>query len=182
MIKINLVSKKSRSYKSRDWTKTIILLIFGSFGIYFLGVTLYVIITMSSISTKISKVKAESAAISAEMLRNNDKLSRFVLTKLILTKITEINKQKFHYKDYLDQISLLLPAGSTLTSVGFATKGWIDVSIVSDDIVSFESLEKSLLNKNTWDGIKYFSGAYIDGVTNNRSGAYSSRLHLELKK
>lgn len=182
MIKINLVSKKSRSYKSRDWTKTIALLIFGVFGIYFLGVTLYVVITMSSVSTKISKAKAESEAISAEMLRNNDKLSRFILTKLILTKITEINKQKFHYKDYLDQLSLLLPAGSTLTSVGFATKGWIDVSVVSDDIASFESLEKTLLNKDTWTESKYFSSAYVDGVTKDKLGVYSSRLHFELKK
>lgn len=182
MIKINLVSKKSRAYKGKNWTKTIAVGIFGLFCLYFLGVTFYVVISMSLIAAQISKVNAESEAVSGLMLANNDKLSRFVLTKLILTKIGEINKQRFRYKDYLDQVSILLPGGSVLSSVGFATRGWITVSISSENVSAFGVLEKSLLNKNSWTGNKYFSGAYIEDITKEKTGFYTTRLQLELRK
>jgi hypothetical protein len=181
MIKVNLISKKSRAYKGRNWTKTIAYLVFGAFCLYFAGVSLYVVISMNVIKGKIAKVNNESVAISTMMLANNDKLSRFVLTKLILTKITLIEKDRFHYKDYLDQISLLLPNGSVLTNVGFETKGWISVTVSSAEINSFGLLEGSLLNKTSWSDSKYFSGAYIEGVIRDKSGSYSTRLRLELK-
>lgn len=181
MIKVNLINKKSRAYKGRGWTRTIALLLFGLFGLYFIGVTAYVVISFSVIKGKITKVDNESVAISTLMLKNNDKLNRFVLTKLILTKISEIDKERFHYKDYLDQVSLLLPEGSLLTSVGFVPKGWISISINSLDMNAFGLLEKSLMNKDTWSGNKYFSGAYIENVTKGKSGTYSTRLQLELK-
>jgi hypothetical protein len=182
MIKVNLISKKSRAYKGKNWTKTITLLIFGLFTLYFIGVTLYVFISMAVISGKISKINKDSEAISSIMLGNNEKLGRFVLTKLILTKIAEINKDRFHYKDYLDQVTLFLPSGTILTSVDFTLKGWISVSAISSNINSFGLLEKTLLNKDTWSGSKFFSGAYIESVSRDKSGAYSTRLQLEIKK
>ena len=160
----------------------VILLLFGLFGLYFIGITAYVMISMYVIKGEIAKVNSESVAISEVMLKNNDKLSRFVLTKIILTKINEIDKERFHYKDYLDQVSLLLPDGSSLASAGFASKGWISVSVNSSDVNVLGLLEKSLLNKDTWDGNTYFSGAYIESVTKEKSGSYSIRLQLELKK
>jgi len=181
MIKVNLISKKSRAYKGRDWTRVIALLLFGSFGLYFVGVTLYVVISMSVIKGKITKVNDDSMAISGAMLQNNDKLSRFVLTKLILTKISEIDKERFHYKDYLDQISFLLPNGSVLSSVGFTTKGWVSVSVNSLDVNAFGLLEKALINKDVWSGNKYFSAAYIESVVKEKSGIYSTSLQFELK-
>jgi len=181
MIKVNLISKKSRAHKGRDWTRTIGFLLFGSFGLYFIGVTAYVVISMSVIKGKITEVNDESVAISGVMLGNNEKLSHFILTKLILTKISEIDKERFHYKDYLDQVSLLLPNGSALSSVGFTTKGWISVSVNSLDLNAFSLLEKSLVNKDTWSGNKYFSGAYIESVVKEKSGIYSTGLQFELK-
>lgn len=181
MIKINLIGKKNQSYKTQNWTKIIVLLLFGLFGLYFFSVTVYVVISMSIIKRNIAKINSESVAISRVMLENNEKLSRFVLTKLILTKISQINKDKFHYKDYLDQVSLLLPNGSVLTSVGFVSKGWISISVNSFDLKSFGLLEKSLMNSNTWENNKYFSSAYIENVSRGQSGGYSTRLQLELK-
>ena len=86
------------------------------------------------------------------------------------------------YKEYLDQVSLLLPSGTQLTSVIFATKGWISLSVSSSDFVSFDALEKSIMNNNIWKNNKYFSGAYIENVTKEKSGQYSTKLQLELKK
>lgn len=182
MMQVNLISKKRRAYKSRNWTKFIILFLFGSFGLYFITVSLYVTISLVALKRSIAKVNDESVAVSAVMLKNNDKLSRFVLTKLILSKIFEIDRGRFHYKDYLDRISLLLPAGSSLSSVGFASKGWISVSVFSPNINSFKFLEESLLKKDIWSDNEYFSGAYIEDVTKENSGAYVTRLQLELKK
>lgn len=181
MIKVNLISRKTRASRGRNWTRVSIFLLFGFFGTYFVGVTLYVIISMFVIKGQTAKVNAEAETISNTMLANSDKLSRFVLTKLILAEMETINKDRFHYKDYLDQVSLLLPTGSSLTSVVFATKGWIAVTVNSQDIFSFGLLESSLSNKNNWLTNKYFSGAYIEQVTREKNGSYSTQLQLELK-
>lgn len=181
MIKVNLISKKNHAYKGKSRTKTIALLLFGLFGLYFVGVTAYVVVSMFVIKGQIKKVNSESVAISALLLKNNDKLTRFVLTKLILTKIQEIDKGRFHYKDYLDKVSLLLPEGSLLSSVNFASKGWVSITVRSLDLNSFSLLEKSLTNKDIWFGNKYFSGAYIENVTKEKTGTYSTHLQLELK-
>jgi len=181
MIKINLIGKKFQSYKAQNWTKVIVLVLFGLFGLYFIVETAYVVISMSIIKRNLVTVNNESVAISKVMLENNEKLSRFVLTKLTLAKISEVNKNKFHYKDYLDQVSLLLPDGSILTSVGFVSKGWVSISVNSFDLKSFGLLEKSLMNSNTWEGNKYFSSAYIENVSRGESGDYFTRLQLELR-
>jgi len=181
MIKVNLISRKRKSYTGKNWTKIGMLSLFGLFLTYFIGVTLYVIISMSLFCKKINDVENESISISNAMLKNNEKLSRFVLTKLILNEIQNINKTRFQYKDYLDQISVLLPAKSFLTSIDFKIKGWISMSINANDIYTFQSLEKVLLNKETWNNSKYFSGAYIEGVSKEKNGSYTTRLQLELK-
>lgn len=182
MIKVNLISKRSRAYRGRNWTRIIVLSLFGLMGTYFIGATLYVVISMYVTNANIKKTNNESTAISDVMLSNNEKLGRFVLTKLILTKIEDIEKERFHYKDYLDQVSLLIPSGSLLTTVGFTTKGWISLGVKSNNINDFGQLEKIFVNKSTWDGNKYFSSAYVEGVTKEKSGAYDSRLQLELAK
>lgn len=181
MIKVNLISKKSHAYKGRNWTKIISYILFGSLSLYFISATLYVVISIGIINKKIADTKKASTAISEVMLANNDQLSRFVLSKLILSKIESINAGKFPYKDYLDQVSTMLPAGSLLSSVDFSTRGWIAVSVNSTDIGAFKLLEKSLINKDVWVDNKFFSGAYIENVIKEKSGSYSTRLQLELK-
>lgn len=182
MITVNLISRKSRAYKGRNWTKLIAYGLFGSLGLYFIAVTLYVVISMFVINQEITDTSKQTTAISDVMLANSDQLSRFVLTKFILTKIQSINAGKFHYKDYLDQVSSLLPDGSVLSSIDFSVPGWIALSVNSTDINAFSQLEKSLTNMADWSGSKYFSGAYIESVTKASNGNYSTRLQLELKK
>jgi hypothetical protein len=181
MIKVNLISKKRRAYSGKNWTKIISFSLFGAFGLYFIGVCLYVVISMTVLKSQIAKVDKESVSISTSMLQNNEKLSRYVLTKLILTQIQSVNKTRFHYKDYLDQITALMPSSSTLISVDFKIKGWISLSISSTNVFSQQSLEKVLLDANTWKGSKYFSGAYIEGVLREKNGGYTTQLQLELK-
>jgi hypothetical protein len=176
MIKINLISKKRRTYKEKNWTRISTLVVFGLFGLYFLIDTLYVVISMYTIGGRITKVNNESKAISSVMLANNEKLNRFVLTKLILTKISELNNSRFPYKEYLDNISLILPNGSSIGTVDFMVRGWIAVTVRSSNVNVFGLLEKSLLDKNTWQNNKYFSGAYIESVAKDKSGSYSTRL------
>lgn len=181
MIKVNLISKKRRAYSGRNWTKIITYSLFGLFTAYFLGATLYVSISMISLNNKVSKVEKESVEISNTMMKNNEKLSRFVLTKLILSNIESINKTKFHYKDYLDQISLLLPPDAVLVGIDFKVKNWISVSVSSSNVFSFQAMEKTLLDKNTWKDSKFFSGAYLEGVSKEKNGSYTTKLQLELK-
>lgn len=182
MLKINLISKRRRSYSGKNWTKIVSFSLFGLFSLYFVGVSLYVVISMLVLNSKIDKIDKESVDISSSMLNNSEKLSRFVLTKLILTEIENVNKTRFHYKDYLDQISLLLPRNITLTRIDFKFKGWISLSISADDIFYFQSLENVLLNQNTWKDSAFFSGAYIEGISKDKNGSYTTNLQLELKE
>lgn len=181
MIKVNLISKKSRAYSGKNWTKIVSFSSFGLFSLYFIGVTLYVLISLFLTSNKIKKIDVESQEISSVMLKNNERLSRFVLTKLILTEIQNINKNKFNYKEYLDQITLLLPSNTKLNGIDFKVKGWLSLSINATDVISFQALEKVLLNKNTWKDSKLFSGAYIESVSKDKSGSYNTKLQIELK-
>lgn len=182
MIKVNLISKKRRLSDGKNWTKILTYSLFGLFLTYFVGVTLYITISIYVFNNKIKKADNESLSISKEMLSNNNKLSSFVLTKLILSEIENINITRFRYKDYLDQISMILPQNNVLMSVDFKTKGWVSISVTSSDVFSFQSLEKVLLNKDIWSNSKFFSGAYIEGVSKNIDNLYNTRLHFELKK
>lgn len=182
MIKVNLISKRRRAHSGRNWTRIVTYSLFGLFTVYFIGVTLYVSISIVSLNRKVSMVEKESVAISGTMLKNNEKLSRFVLTKLILSQIEGVNKTKFHYKDYLDQISLLLPSESVLVGIDFKIKNWISLSINSGNVLSYGVLERTLLDKNTWRDSLYFSGAYIEGVSKEKNGSYTTKLQLELKE
>jgi hypothetical protein len=181
MIKVNLISKKRRAYSGRNWTKIISYSLFGLLSVYFLSVTLYIVISTIVLNNKVANIDKESASISSSMLSNNEKLSRFVLTKLILSEYESINKNKFRYKDYLDQVSLLLPPTASLVGIDFKKQGWISLTISTNDVFGMQSLEDVLLDTKTWKDNKYFSGAYIEGVTKDKSGLYSTRLQIELK-
>lgn len=181
MIKVNLISKRRKAYAGRNWTKIVSFVVFGLFSAYFVGATLYVIISVMVLNNKIKDVDKQSVSISTAMLSNNDKLSRFVLTKLILGQIESINKTRFHYKDYLDQVSSFLPQNTVISGVDFKVKGWLSLSITADNVFSFQSLETVLDNKDTWLNNKYFSSAYIEGVSKEKNGSYVMNLQLELK-
>lgn len=181
MIKVNLISKKRRAYVGKNWTKIVTYSLFGLLILYFLGATLYVVISSMTLKNKLTSIEKESLSISSAMLSNNEKLSRFVLTKMILSEYEKINKNKFRYKDYLDQITLLLPSGANLTGIDFKKQGWVSLTISTNDIFAMKSLESVLLSEKTWKDSKYFSGAYIEDLSKDGSGAYSTRLQIELK-
>lgn len=181
MIKVNLISKKRKAYAGRDWTKIVTFSLFGLFSAYFVGATLYVVISTVVFNNKIKDMDSESAAISSAMLSNNEKLSRFALSKLILTEYEKISKTKFRYKDYLDQVSLLLPQSSSLAGIDFKNKGWVSLVIKSDNVFSLQALERMIMNTDTWANSTYFSGAYIEGVNKDKNGSYNTSLQLELK-
>jgi hypothetical protein len=155
--------------------------LFGLFSAYFVGATLFVVISMFVLNNKIKNIDSESAAISSAMLSNNEKLSRFALSKLILTEYERLTKTKFRYKDYLDQISLLLPANASLVGIDFKNKGWISLVIKTDDVFSLQTLEGVIMRDDTWANSTFFKGAYIEGVNRDKSGSYNTSLQLELK-
>ena len=182
MIKVDLISKRRKASKGKNWTKLIgyALLILCSAG--FVGATLYVIISMAVLNNQISRADTESKKISAEMLKNSDKINRFVMTKLILTEIQDVNKDRFRYKDYLDEAQKIFPSSVSITAVDFAVKGWLSISVSCPDYFAFRAVENVLLNRETWANNSYFTNAYIDSINRDKAGLYSYRLKFELKK
>lgn len=182
MIKVDLISKRRKESKGKNWTKLIgyALLILCSVG--FVGATLYVIISMAVLNNQINNVETESKKISSDMLKNSEKINRFVLTKLVLTEIQDINKDRFRYKNYLDEAQRMLPSSVSLTAVDFAVKGWLSISVSCPDYFSFREVESVLLNRETWANNPYFANAYIDSINRDKAGTYVYRLKFELKK
>lgn len=181
-MKIDLTSKRRRISKGKNWTRLIAYIVFGLISAAFLGITLYVLISISVLNGKINKVDAESKRVSSEMLKNSENVNRFVLSKLILTEIQAVNKDRFRYKDYLDEVQRIIPQAATLAGVDFSTKGWLSVSVNAPNYFTFTSVESILFNKETWSTNKYFSNAFIESVNRDKSGSYTYRLKFELKK
>jgi hypothetical protein len=181
MIKVNLIGKKRRTAKKGNWLFILTALLFGGFVIYFLSVTVYVVFSLYSLNSQITSTDREAETISREILGNDALLKRYVLSKFILGRIETINRDKFHYKDYLDQIAGLLPEGLTLRNVDFSNKGWVAVSVSAPNAPSL-ALFENIINDSDLLSRSVFSSVYTESVAKDRTGAYSIKLQFELRK
>jgi len=182
MITVNLIGRKRKQVKGKNWSLIASFSLFGALVLYFIGSTLYVVISFAIVNNKLADTKREIETVSAQILKDNDSLNKYVLAKFILQKITVENKSKFKYKTYLDQIASSLPAGSDIKSVDFTVKGWVKSTVAVSDINAFKRFEDSVGNSTFWKGSQYFSTVIVENISKDTKGLYSVKLHFELKK
>jgi len=115
------------------------------------------------------------------MLKNNAELNRFVLSKFVIGKIQNLNNNRFRYKDYLDEISGLMPAGTLLKNVDFSKAGWVAVLVSAKDLQTLRLLEISMNDKDSMN-TNLFSSVYTENVTRDSLGGYGMKLQFEAKK
>lgn len=154
--------------------------IFGIFVLYFLGSTIYVVTRLYSLSRQIKAVDSEAVAISKVITSNKEALNKFVLSKFILDRMAILKRDRFRYKDYLDQIAKFMPLGAVLTNVDFGTKGWVGVSVSLPNTNVLKEFENNFSAKDRLAQSE-FASVFSEAVVSDKTGAYTAKLHFELK-
>ena len=182
MISVNLINQKKIKGKKRNVLYLVSLAVFGLFSLYFVGMTIYAIVGLLSTNYQISKVGAESVVISGGILKDNTRLSEYVLAKAITDKLKELDASKFDYKGYLDKLNTKLPSGTSLSNVDFSVKNLMQASVVSSNVETFSLFEKSFMDGITTDTGFGFSASLFDSVSREANGDYRTKLLLGIRK
>lgn len=180
MISLNLISSKKKITKKRNIFSIVVYVLFGVFTTYFVFNAVFVAINLYTTSSKLNTIKKESANLSTQILKDNEKLNNFVLSKFILTEINKLKSSKFQYKSYLDQIVTLLPTGNELRSVSFEKKGEVEVSVVSINDQSFKFFESNMRDVDLTD--TDFSSIVSKSVKRSLTGDYRTDLIFIIKQ
>lgn len=177
---INLISKKKRATKNKDYFKIILYVLFGIFTTYFVSQVVYVTVNLIVSGQRLNKVRKESAELSSQILKDNEKLNNYVLSKFILTEINLLRMNKFDYKDYLDQIVAIMPAGNEVKSVGFEKVGFVQVAVESANDTSFRALENNIRSYNMSN--TSFDSILANSISRASNGTYRSDFIFRIKQ
>jgi hypothetical protein len=181
MVKINLIGKKRRESKSKNWILISILVPFVVFVLYFLTISIYVVAKLYLVKAEMARVNREAETISKAMTANDENLKKFILSKFILGKIEALNKEKFPYRDYLNQLVGFMPAGVVLNNVDFSDKSWISVSASIPGVNPLKTLEE-LLSSVDKGSSSAFGDIFSEGISRDTSGLYNAKLQFGIKK
>ncbi len=180
MVKVNLLSKKRQSKKNKSIVVYAGLGAFGLFALYFVVQLSIVVFGLISVNQKISKAKKDTESVSAQILKDNDNLNRFILSKFILSEVLKQRAKQFDYITYLSKISAMVPIGSELSGIDFQTKGFAMVKILSEDSNSYKTMEAAFKNMDLSD--KFFTGSIIKQVSRMDNGNIMTDLIIGLGK
>jgi hypothetical protein len=180
MVQVNLLSKKKGFKKQRNAFSLVGMVVFGLVAGFFLVQVVMVVWRYYSVNRKLSEVRQETKTLSAEMLRDNEKLNRFILTKFILSEITRLRAKQFDYSSYLDQIQNFVPAGNEIASVDFQTQGFISIRVTSNTSGGLSTFEKLLRSADITK--TDFNSVVIKSVTRDEGGLFKTDLLFGIKK
>jgi len=180
MFQINLLSKKRGIQKRRNYVSLGTLVVFVVVTLYFLTQVVMVIARTVVVNRNMRKVNSETRSLSAQLLRDNEKLAQFVLTKAILGEISKLRAGQFDYSAYLSQIQSLIPVGSSIAGVDFQMTGIVSVRLLSGNIGYFSDLEKAIrsadLTQTSFDSVTVLS------VARDKDGRYRTDVLFGIKK
>jgi hypothetical protein len=141
----------------------------------------YVTYRIYSLNDQIKKANLEVVNLSSEIRANDEAVNKYVLTKGILDYLYVIDKSKFQYKKYMDEIVAILPENVILRGVDFATKGWVSAVVVLPDLVTLRSFESRISDKSIIDQT-VFGSVFSEGISKDKQNGYVIKLEFELKK
>lgn len=180
MVKVNLLSKRKGIRKQRNVVGLIGLGVFGLFTLFFLFQVVFVVYRYVSVNSKLEKVKQETEVLSSEILRDNERLNRFILSKLILKQIISLRSRQFDYSAYLDQAQLLVPAGSEIAGVDFQTTGFVNLRVRSSTSNDFDLFERSIKSADL--SASDFESIIVGSVNRDKQGEYRTDVLIGIKK
>lgn len=180
-IEINLLSRKRKESKNKNM---VFWMLFGSmfcFVAYFLISSIYVTYKLITLKEKLSAVNRETVSVSEDIRSKNELVSRYVLAKGILKHYDNLQKSKFRYKEYLDQIVKVLPSVTVLKNVDFSVKGWVSVSAFIPSYVNLEEFEDQLFAEGAFSGT-WFESVYFENVFRDKTGGYTIKMQFSIKQ
>ncbi len=180
-IKVNLITKGRKNAKSKGVVVKVLIALFSVLSLGFLVSTCFVVFKTISLNRQMNLVSLETVAVSSEIRADNENVNKFVLSKGVLDYVYEIDKSKFHYKKYLDEILAILPDRLVLRGVDFQVKGWVSVVVFIPDLESLRSFEDRITDQTILDQT-VFATVFSEGVVKEKTGGYIIRLQFELKK
>ena len=168
MVQVNLLSKKKGIRKQRNIFSIVGIGVFGLFSIFFLVQIVMLVIRYISVNQKLTAIKEETETISTQVLKDNERLNQFILTKFILGEILTLRSKQFDYAAYLEQAQAYIPAGSEISGVDFQTVGFVNIRVMSRSSNQVALLEKSLkdadLSASSFDRVVIKSVIKSDAV------------------
>ena len=168
MVQVNLLSKKKGIRKQRNIFSIVGIGVFWLFSIFFFVQIVMLVIRYISVNQKLTAIKEETETISTQMLKDNERLNQFILTKFILGEILTLRSKQFDYAAYLEQAQAYIPAGSEISGVDFQTVGFVNIRVMSRSSNQVALLEKSLkdadLSASSFDRVVIKSVIKSDAV------------------
>lgn len=180
-VKINLISKRSKGSRNTGLVFRVLSYLFIIIFLAFLASVMYVLIKIYSLNNELKKVNLETIAVSGEIRANNENVNKYVLSKGILDYITLLEKSKFDYKKYLDEIVAIVPKDSVLRNVDFTVKGWVAATVFLPNISALKNFEERVMDSTIIEQT-VFSTIFSEGIFFEKTGGYSIKLQLELRK
>lgn len=180
MVQVNLLSKKKGFKKQKNVFSLFGMIAFGLMAGFFMIQVAIVVVRFISVNHKLSGVREETKILSAEMLRDNEKLNKFILTKFILGEIQKQRAKQFDYSSYLEQVQKLVPVGNEISSVDFQTQGFVSIKVTSKNSNSMSVFERLLRSSDI--SKTDFSSVVIKSVSRGEDGFYKIDLLFGIKK
>jgi hypothetical protein len=143
-------------------------------ALFFLFEFVSVVWGVVSVNMRSDEIRLETERISSEIMRENEKLNRFVISKVIVEEITRLRRTEYDYKTKLDNVVALLPAGSRLDEISFLDKQAVEVKISSSNVDRFEDLEVGLYDRQKLTNAG-FVGLFLLQNSRTDLGEYQSR-------
>lgn len=180
-IAVNLVGRKRRETKGKSLVSASFIIFLSAFSIYFLVVSGIVVYKLVTLNRKIAEINEETVRLSEDIRSKNDLVTKYVLVKYILDYYANIQKSKFQYKDYLDQVVSILPRDSVLINMDFGIKGWISLSAKLPNHASLLELEDGVIGSGAFSKTS-FDSVFIENVVRDKDGRYTIKMHLSIAK
>lgn len=180
-IVVNLVGRKRRENRGKSLVSTGFIFFLSAFSLYFLinsGIVVYKLVTLNR---KLASINEETVRLSEDIRSKNDLVTKYVLVKYILDYYANLQKSKFQYKTYLDQVVSILPKDSVLVNMDFGVKGWISLSAKLPNHTSLLELEKDVIDAGSFSKTS-FDTVYIENVVRDKEGKYTIKMHLSIAK
>lgn len=181
MQKINLLGVKRQNAKVKNGVVIAIYTVMGGLLLFFVGQTIYVVVNTMLLNNELKKIDQESVFVSSQLLKSNQVLAESVLVKQIADKYSEVKSKQFPYKNYLDKINTYVPAGGSLTSVDFAEKGLVKISIDFNNSLTFKVFEDMVKDEEVMSNDQYFGSVAVESLNRNESGRVQAKIIFALK-
>lgn len=177
-MKINLLKKRSLRLKRAEMVRRTnkIALIAGSglfiFSVLFVsGRYIYFQLRGNALTESIRKLEADLAGRSVEILE-------YARVKQILGVVSQVQSQRFKYKDVLSGLYGLLPSQAGLVSVDFAGENVVTATIRFNTVVGYEDFLARLNTASSTSGF-LFKEVAEKSLIKDSAGKY--QLNVEFK-